>query len=298
VGSSVYNRARALLGAGGASGRAGTEGGPGGHLAVNGAAEGVASYGHAQSRADSTTVHGGVDSGAGLGLLAGTTSGRAGRIASPGRHLAVDGTGESVAGLHTIHGWTRYAPVAFPWGDNGASALLGTRGASGRASSEGIPVGPYAVHAAIEGVAVLHNREGFGGSNAAIHGRGNNRARLGLGTSATSLGAGRVAGPSRKLAVNGARLGVANTIFGRRTGVTAVLGSNVNAVSARLLARAASLRASGPSVPGMLAVNGARVGVAVLLSRGDAANHTAMSGCGNNRLGTTVDAATAKLGTG
>jgi len=48
----------------------------------------------------------------------------------------------------------------------------------------------------------------------------------------------------------------------------------------------------------MLAVNGARVGVAVLLGRGDAANNTAMSGCGDNRLGTTVDATTAELGTG
>lgn len=76
-----------------------------------------------------------------------------------------------------------------------------------------------------------------------------------------------------------------------------MLGSDVNVVGARLLARSASLGASGPRIPRVLAINGARVGIAILLSRGDGARHTTMSGSSNNRLGARVNATTTKLRT-
>jgi len=194
VGSSVYNGARALLGAGGASGRAGTEGRPGGYLAVNGAGESVASYGHAQSRADSTTVHGSVDSGAGLGLLAGTTSGRAGRIASPGRHLAVDGTGESVAGLNTGQGRASLTAVGSS-DNNRASALLGAGSASGRARSESRPCGNLAINGTGEGAASSRGGERRATSTAKA-GNSDDGTRLSLGTSTARLSASTVSGPA------------------------------------------------------------------------------------------------------
>jgi len=53
-----------------------------------------------------------------------------------------------------------------------------------------------------------------------------------------------------------------------------VLGRNVNSVSARLGTNTTGLGASRPGVPRVLAVDGARVGVAVLCSRHRAAGKT------------------------
>jgi hypothetical protein len=117
-----------------------------------------------------------------------------------------------------------------------------------------------------------------------------------LGASATSLGAGRPGRPGRKLAVNRARLSVANTLFLGRTGVTTVTSSNIDVVVARLLARLAGLGASSPSVPGMLTINRARVGVAVLFCRKNRGSGTTVGSSGDNRSGALVNTTAAELG--
>jgi hypothetical protein len=87
---------------------------------------------------------------------------------------------------------------------------------------------------------------------------------LGLGTSAARLGAGTIARPARSLAVFNTNLGVAHARLRARAGVTAVLGRDVNSVSARLSTNTTTPGAGGPGVPGVRAINGARMGVAVL----------------------------------
>jgi hypothetical protein len=127
---------------------------------------------------------------------------------------------------------------------------------------------------------------------------GDNGARLDLGASATGLGARAVLGPSGDLAVNGASLVVANARFGERAFVTTVLGSNDNVVVPRLLTGPARLRASGPGVPGVVAVDRARMSVAVLLSRRSTTSYPAVTNVHDNGLGAGLDTTTAKLGTG
>jgi len=53
-----------------------------------------------------------------------------------------------------------------------------------------------------------------------------------------------------------------------------VLGGDVNSVSARLGTNTTGLGASRPGVPGVLTIDGARVGVAVLCSRHRATGKT------------------------
>ena len=55
-----------------------------------------------------------------------------------------------------------------------------------------------------------------------------------LGTTSTGLGAGRPDRPARKLAVDGATLNVANTLFLVGAFITTVFGSNLNVVGTRL----------------------------------------------------------------
>jgi hypothetical protein len=238
-------------------------------------------------------VHGGVDSGAGLGLLAGTTSGRAGRIASPGRHLAVDGTGESVAGLNAGQGRTSFTAVGSS-DNNRASALLGAGSARGRAGSERRPCGNLAINGTGKGAACSRGGERRA-TGTAKAGNSDDGTRLGLGTSTARLGASTVSGPARHSAINRAVLGVANALFLGGASVTTVLGSDVDLVVARLGASATSLGASGPGVPGMLAVDGARVGVAVLLSRDLVAWLAAELSSSDYRLGLSVDTTATKL---
>jgi hypothetical protein len=63
-----------------------------------------------------------------------------------------------------------------------------------------------------------------------------------------------------------------------------VLGSDGNIIIAGLFAEAAGLGASSPGVPGMLAVNGAGVGVAVLHGRSLTTTDTAVLGSSDDRL--------------
>lgn len=72
-------------------------------------------------------------------------------------------------------------------------------------------------------------------------------------------------------------------------------GSKVDSVVARLGAGATSLGASGPGVPGMHAVDGARVGITVLLSRDLVAWLAAELSSSDYRLGSSVDTTAAEL---
>jgi hypothetical protein len=121
---------------------------------------------------------------------------------------------------------------------------------------------------------------------------------LGLGTSAARLGAGTIARPARNLAVKNASLGVADAVFRSGTGVTAVLGRDVNSVSARLSTNTTTPGASGPGIPGVFAIDGAWVGVAVLLGRHRAAGSATELASSDHGLGAGLDAATTELGTG
>ena len=89
------------------------------------------------------------------------------------------------------------------------------------------------------------------------------RAGAGLQAIATGLGASAESRPARHLAVDRAALGVAHTVFLRRAFITAVLGSDVHIVVATLRTGATALGAGSPGVPGVFAVDGARMGVAV-----------------------------------
>jgi hypothetical protein len=95
--------------------------------------------------------------------------------------------------------------------------------------------------------------------------RSHNRLSALLGATSTGLGACTPGRPAGKLAVDRASLSVADALVGSRAFVTTVLGSSINLIVARLLTGATRLGASGPGVPIVLAVDGARVHVAVLL---------------------------------
>jgi len=157
------------------------------------------------------------------------------------------------------------------------------------------PARDLAVDGAGKSVASERSRENRA-YNPAVGHVSDNGTSLGLGTGrAASLGAGGVRRPSRDLAVNRASLAVAHARLGGRTFITAVLGRNVNSVSARLAARATGLGASRPGVPGVLAIDGARVGVAVLLSRHRAASSATELASSDDGLGPGLDTATTDL---
>lgn len=74
-----------------------------------------------------------------------------------------------------------------------------------------------------------------------------------------------------------------------------MLGSNVNLVRTGLRASTASLGASSPSVPGVFAINRARVGVAVLLSIDRIACLATVGSCSDDRTGTAFSATATKF---
>lgn len=130
-------------------------------------------------------------------------------------------------------------------------------------------------------------------------GSSHNGTPLVLGARTAGLGAWAESVPTGHLAINRTGLGVAYAFFGRRTFVTTMFGRDVNLVVARLFATSARSSASGPGVPGMRAVDRARVGVAVLRGRHlSAAVNTTMTGNGNNRAGAGGDATAAQFRTG
>jgi hypothetical protein len=159
-------------------------------------------------------------------------------------------------------------------------------------------IGRPARDLAVDGAGILVARSGGredGADNATVVHISNDGTRLGLGTSAARLGAGTVSRPTRDLAVNGASLGVANTVFRGRAVVTTVILRNINVVGTRLHTATTSLGARGPRGPRVFAVDRARVGVAVLLSRCGHAHSTTELAGSDYRLGAGLDTTTAKF---
>jgi hypothetical protein len=156
------------------------------------------------------------------------------------------------------------------------------------------PAGDLAVDRAAKGVASGRERKS-GACYTAVRCNSEHRTRLGFLASTARLGARAVSRPARDLAVNGAALGVANAFLSSRAFVTTMLGRNVNSVSARLDTLATGLGASGPGVPGVFAIDGARVGVAILLTCTTAAGNTTKLGVSDDRFLARLYTAAAKL---
>jgi hypothetical protein len=129
-----------------------------------------------------------------------------------------------------------------------ASARLAASSAAHRAAGPGRPARQFAVDSAGESVASKYVSEGRA-SDTTILDRSDDGTGLGLGTSAAGLGAGTVARPCRDLAVNGATLGVAGTVFVQGAVVPTVLGRDVHIIRTGLGATTARLGACGPGVP-------------------------------------------------
>jgi hypothetical protein len=75
-------------------------------------------------------------------------------------------------------------------------------------------------------------------------------------------------------------------------------GIDIDYVVARLLAGTTSLGASAPGVPGVYAINGARVGVAVLLSRNGITRLATVGNIGDDRLRASLNSAATDFGAG
>ena len=146
------NGARLGLGASAAGLGAGAVTSPARDLAVDGASECVTGLVLLEHGASHTTVEVGVEDGAAALLGAGGASLGAGSEGSPGSEAAVDGASEEVASLDGPH-YNTSSTAEGSSSDDGASALLGTRGTSGRAGAEGRPATNLAVDGALEVVA-------------------------------------------------------------------------------------------------------------------------------------------------
>ena len=140
-------------------------------------------------------------------------------------------------------------------------------------------------------------RRESGARTATVGSSSRDGTRLGLGTSATGLGAGTVEGPARDLAINDAALGVAHARLGGRAFITTVLGGDVNNVSAGLGTNITGSGASSPGVPGVFAINGARVSVAVLSCVQSVASLASVGRGSDDRAGASSNAAATKLRT-
>jgi len=236
------------------------------------------------------------DDGSRAAVGATTTHLGAGGEGSPARENTVNGTGLLVACLVVYIVGTLVAAVR-EVGHDRTSLLLGSSSTRSRAFTPSRPLRHNTVDGAGEGVA-----SGRGSERRALYATeldvSGDGARLGLGTSTARLRASAVARPGRNLAVNWASLDVADTVFSQRTSITTVFGSDINLVVARLGAGATSLGAGGPGVPRMRAVNGARVSVAVLLSRNCIASLASVGDVGDDGLGTSLDTATAEFSAG
>jgi len=293
VRGSVYHRTRLGLGTSGARFGASTVARPTGKFAIDGACERVAGGGRRKSGTDDATVGNISHDRTRLGLRASTTGLGAGTKARPGRNHTVDGASESVASnrggeARAYHPTMRYISYY------GARLGLGTSAAGLGACAIARPGRHLAINWACKSIAV-----GGGGKTRAydtsISYVSYDRTRLGFGTSATRLGALRVVSPSRHLAVNRASLSVTDTVLASGAVVTTVLGSDIDLVRTRLFATATTRGAGGPGVPGVLTVNGSRVGVAILFNTGGVTRLATMRSICDDRARTAFDATTAKL---
>jgi len=133
-------------------------------------------------------------------------------------------------------------------------------------------------------------------SSTAVSGINKDGLGVGLGTSFAAYGAFGPLGPfGGKYAVDGASLDVAGTGFSVGAFIATVTGKIIDLVTTSLLASAASLGAGGPVVPFVHAVDGARVGVAVLFGLEGLAWNTTTRGGGGNGACALLDATTALL---
>jgi hypothetical protein len=156
------------------------------------------------------------------------------------------------------------------------------------------PAGDLAVDGAAEGVASGGKRKS--GTCYTTMGRISlHRTRFGFLASTARLSARAVSRPPGDLAVFNANLGVADAFLSGRAFVASVLGRNVNSVLARLDTLATGLGASSPGIPGVFAIYGARVGVAILLTCKTATGNTAKLGSSDDGLRARLHTATAKL---
>jgi hypothetical protein len=140
-------------------------------------------------------------------LSAGGASGGASRPRCERRDLAVNGTSERVASSQS---GTYDASLATMGSrvDDRTGLGLGTSAARLGAGTVTGPTGNLAINGASESVASGGSRES-GTGNTAVSSSVHYRTRLGLGTSATGLGASTIARPAGDLAINGASESVA-----------------------------------------------------------------------------------------
>jgi hypothetical protein len=294
VGSRVDHRASLGLAAGTTSLGAGSVSRPAGDLAVDGASKGAAASGGSASGAGSTVVGSRVDYRTSPGLGASAAGLGAGSVARPAGNLAVDGAAEEVAvGSGSASG--AGSTTVGSGDDDGARLGLGASAAGLGAAAIARPTGKLAVDGTSESAAASGGSES-GATDTAVALGSHDRTSLGLGASAAGLGAGSVARPAGDLAVDGAGLHVAHALFLVGAFVTSVLSSDGNVVGASLHAEATGLGAGGPGVPGVFAVDGARVSVAVLRGRESGAHLAAVSDVGDNGASTLFYAASAKFG--
>ena len=247
----------ALLGTSATSEGTGGEGGPGGDLAVNRAAEGVASLDGLGCRASDTTVEGLVDDGAAALLGAGATSGRACAEGGPASPLAVNGAAEGVAAQRVGQGWAADTTV-LDISDDGAGLGLGAGTAGLGACTVTRPARVLAVNGASESVASLVFLE-HGASDTTVEVGVEDGAAALLGAGGAGLGAGAEGGPGSDPAVDGASESVAG-LDGPQDGASGatVSSSGDSGAGALLGASGTSGRAGTEGGPtGNLAVNGA-----------------------------------------
>jgi len=187
VGGSVHNRTSLGLGTSGATLGACAVARPGRDLAINCARESVARNRGGEGRANDATMGYIRGDSARLGLGTGAAGLCASSVAGPGRYNAVNGASESVARGGRRQTSAHYATVGNV-GHDGARLGLGTSAARLGAGTVTGPARYLAVDGASEGVAGTSGGKGRA-DDASVGNVGHDRTSLGLGASATGLGA-------------------------------------------------------------------------------------------------------------
>lgn len=243
-GSADHGAGTGLLAAA-TSDRASGPGLPIGYGAVSRAGVGVASAGLSRSFAGLAT-EGGLGEGAGTLLGAGFARGSARGPCGPSTSVAIDGALVGVAGA--VVDVVGAALATSNGGKSGAGAGLDASAARGGAAGPGGPSFDFAVNGASVGVAFT----GVSGRRACIATSGgrNKIAGAGLGAGAARLAAHRPGLPAANVAVHGASVVVALTLFGEVVALLAAEGrSEGERALAGLGALAARLGAAGPGFP-------------------------------------------------
>jgi len=230
--------------------------------AVDGAFLSLACCGCGEARASFSAVVHVCDDGARPGCGSGTAGLAAFTVVVVARHNAINCASLDFA-CSNHHVSFAYEATVLDGNNHRLGALLSANATRLGALSPHRPVGKFAVNRTVEGVAC-------GPRNVArtflttVGSHGYNRAAALLGAGGTSSRASRPASPARKLAVNGARLKITGTLLLHGAFVTTVFSRDVDSVATRLFTSATRPRASLPRVPGVHAVDTARVRVAVL----------------------------------